>query len=305
MDQSFGWEGMPGEAILRMPEGEIVAGLVTLHGASNGRARQALFDQIGQCLTPLGIAVLSYERRAVDRGDTPLHVQAADAVEAVRVLRSSLRRRVGVFGFSQGAWAAALAAADDAASFLMVLGCSGVTPAEQMRFYTDELLRRRGFGPRERDANREVRMRLEEYLQAAETDPTDRQALSDALRAASREPWFPSSYLPSTPPPEGASWDDMDFDPAPSFANVRQPVLAMWGADEECVPREVSRERWQASGADVTVVDLPGCGHWPVVGSGAPDYSGWESDELAHSFASTMVTWLRQVSVAAPPPPRQ
>jgi hypothetical protein len=68
MDQSFGWEGMPGEAVLRMPEGEVGAGLVTLHGASNGRARQALFDQIGQCLTPLGMAVLSYERRVVDRG---------------------------------------------------------------------------------------------------------------------------------------------------------------------------------------------------------------------------------------------
>lgn len=299
MDQSFGWEGMPGEAVLRMPDGEVVAGLVTLHGAGNGRARQPLFDQIGQCLAPLGIAVLSYDRRAVDRGDTSLHVQAADAVAAVRVLWSNVGSRVGVFGFSQGAWAAALAAADDAVGFLVVLGCSGVTPAEQMRFYTDELLRRRGFGSRERAANREVRMRLEEYLRAAETNPTDRTALSDALRAASREPWFPSSYLPPTLPPAGTSWDDMDFDPVPSFANVRQPVLAMWGADEECVPRQVSRERWLASGADVTVVDLPGCGHWPVVGSGAPDYSGWDSDELAHNFTSTMAEWLRQLSVAA------
>lgn len=57
--------------------------------------------------------MLSYERRLVERGDTPLCVQAADAVAAMRALRIELRCRVGVFGFSQGAWAAALAAADD------------------------------------------------------------------------------------------------------------------------------------------------------------------------------------------------
>ena len=88
----------------------------------------------------------------------------------------------------------------------------------------------------------------------------------------------------------------MDFDPVPSFADVRGPVLAMWGSDEECVPRETSRQRWHGSGADVTLVDLPKCGHWPVVGSGAPDYSGWDDDELAPAFTSTMAKWLQQLS---------
>lgn len=297
MEKSFDWEGAPGEAVLRMPEGEVVAGLVTLHGASNGRARQALFDQIGEHLTPLGVAVLSYDRRAGDGGDTPLHVQAADALAAVGALRARLRRDVGIFGFSQGAWAATLAASDQEVSFLIVLGCSGVTPAEQMRFYTDELLRRRGFGSQERAANLEARMRLEEYLRGRRANPAAaREALAGALDAASREPWFASSYLPSVPPAEGVGWDDMDFDPVPGFAHVRCPVLAMWGADEECVPREVSRQRWGASGADATLVDLPGCGHWPVVGSGSPDYTGWEEDELAPSFTSTMAEWLVRLS---------
>jgi pimeloyl-ACP methyl ester carboxylesterase len=84
----------------------------------------------------------------------------------------------------------------------------------------------------------------------------------------------------------------MDFDPSPGFAKVRAPVLALWGADEECVPRPVSRDRWAASGADVTLVDLPGCGHWPVVGSGAPGYAGWDHDRLAGDFTATVAHWL-------------
>ena len=113
MERGLEWDSAPGSAIVRVPEGEVRGGLVMLHGASDGRARQPLFDQVAQVVAPMGVAVLSYERRPVERGDTPLGVQAADAVAAMRALRIELRCRVGVFGFSQGAWAAALAAADE------------------------------------------------------------------------------------------------------------------------------------------------------------------------------------------------
>ncbi len=299
MDQGLEWDGAPGAAVLRLPDGRVSAGLVMLHGASDGRARQPLFDQLAESLAPLGIAALGYERRVVAGGDTPLDEQAADAVGAVRALRTRLGRPVGVFGFSQGAWAAALAAADDAVGFLIVLGCSGVTPAEQMRFYTDELLRRHGFSERERGRNRGLRLRLEEHLRRPVPDPSVRDALDADLRAAAREPWFPLSYLPSAAPPDSAGWGDMDVDPAPTFGEVRSRVLAIWGADEECVPRDVSRDRWQRSGADVTLVDLPGCGHWPVVGSSHPGYAGQEEDALAPSFTSTVTTWLERWSSTA------
>ncbi len=274
-----------------MPDGPVVAGLVTLHGASDARARQPLFDQLAQALTPRGIAVLSFDRRAVASGDTPLDVQAADAVAAVAALTERLDRPVGLFGFSQGAWAATLAAADPAVRFLVVLGCSGVSPAEQMRYFTDEQLRRRGFTPHDRARNLELRGLLEARVRGDAVAPGDR-LLARALRSASREAWFSSSGLPATPPPEGAVWADMDFDPVPTFAAVRAPVLALWGEDEECVPRQVSRQRWQDAGADVQLVDLPGCGHWPAEGSGRPDYAGWDDDPLADSFTTAVADWL-------------
>jgi pimeloyl-ACP methyl ester carboxylesterase len=203
VERDIDWEGAPGSAVLRLPEGEVRAGLVTLHGAGDGHALHPLFDQLGQHLTNRGLAVLSYDRRSVGEGDTPFVVQAQDAVAAMRALAAELSAPVGVFGYSQGAWAATIAAADEAARFLVVLGCSGVSPAEQMRFHTDELLRRHGFDGQVRAQNRELRERLEGYLRTSPRDPTGRDELAATLREISQQPWFRYAYLPEAPLPTG------------------------------------------------------------------------------------------------------
>lgn len=223
MERGLEWDSAPGSAVVRVPEGEVRGGLVMLHGASDGRARQPLFDQVARVLAPMGVAVLSYERRPVERGDTPLSVQAADAVAAMRALRIELRCRVGVFGFSQGAWVAALAAADDVTEYMIVLGCSGVSPAEQMRFYTDELLRRHGFSRRDRSRMCHLRAQFEDYLRASAPTAARWDELAAVLRDAAGEPWFEHAYLPSEAPPEDATWSDMDFDPVPAFQKVQVP----------------------------------------------------------------------------------
>jgi pimeloyl-ACP methyl ester carboxylesterase len=121
-------------------------GVVALHGAALPQRDQPLFDHLARTLTPLGYAVLSYDRRASpDGGDTQLEVQADDALAA------EIDAPAGLFGFSQGACAAALAASRSAeVTFLALVGCCGVSPALQMRYYTDELLRRVGYGPEDR-----------------------------------------------------------------------------------------------------------------------------------------------------------
>lgn len=293
MECGLEWDRSLGPAVLRAPDGEVKSGLVMLHGASDGRARQPLFDQVANALAPLGIAVLSYQRRSVENDDTPLDVQAADAVAAMQALSSELGCPVGVFGFSQGAWAAALAAADEVADHLIVLGCSGVSPAAQMRFFTDDLLRRRGFSDQDRARMRQLRTYFEDDLRRTSRSPRRREEYAAALRATTTQAWFEYAYLPSEPPPVEATWLDMDFDPVLAFGKVRVPVLAMWGTDEECVPRDPSRQAWQGVGAQVTLVDLPGCGHWPVVGSGAPGYAGWEEDPLSADFIGTLAGWIQ------------
>lgn len=83
-----------------------------------------------------GKRALRYDRRPHVEGDVPLALQASDAIAAAGVLRERFGDvPVGLWGFSQGAWAAPLAAAlyPDQVSFLALVSGSGVSPAAQMR----------------------------------------------------------------------------------------------------------------------------------------------------------------------------
>jgi len=295
--EALEWEDAPAGACLRLPDREVRAAIVALHPASDGSARQPLFEHLAGILAPQGVAVLSYDRRppASGRGDAGLEAQAADAVSGMRALRDRLGCPVGVFGFSQGAWAATLAAGEGTADLLVVLGCSGVSPAAQMRYLTDELLRRSGYDEATRATARRLRERFEAFLRRDDRSPQERSELDARLRRAAREPWFPLAGLPAEAPGLRAQWADMDFDPVPSFARVRVPVLAVWGADEECVPRPRSRDAWARSGADVTLVDLAGCGHWPVVGSGEPGFA-YTDQAPVPEFAAALTAWLRLIA---------
>lgn len=296
MEHVVNWAGPAGSAILRIPDQEVRGGLVMLHGAADGHARQPLFDHITQMLAPLGVAVLSYDRRTPPTGDdTALQLQADDAVSAMNGLRTHLQCPVGFFGFSQGAWAASIAAADPATRFLIVLGCSGVSPADQMRYYTDELLHRRGYSIGQRRQLADLRARYEDHLRRQRRSEREEtggsEEITARLRAAAVQPWFQHAYLPTSAAPTNR-WHDMDFDPTPGFDKITCPVLAIWGSDEECVPLDASKRAWQASRATVTTAELPGCGHWPSVGSGTPEHLSADDDQLSPDLDATVTQWL-------------
>lgn len=287
-----------GMGLLRRPDVNVRlrGGVVALHGASRSERSQPLFDHLAETLVPLGYAVLSYDRRAkVTGSDVPLADQATDVRAALTMLTSHLDVPVGLFAFSQGAWAACVAAAMDIGkperslvSFLALLGCSGVSPAAQMRFFTDELLRRSGYDGEVRAWARELRLGLEDTFRGL-VDPA---VTSTALAVASAETWFELTYLPPQMPAPGESWDDMDFDPAAYIARVTCPTLLIYGADEECVPARDSETVWRSNGRrDLTVVYLPRCGHFPVVdGAGQPEPDGPAS--LSPDYTAALSAWF-------------
>ncbi len=231
-----------------------------------------MFEHLAATLTPMGVAVLSFDRRpSTDGSDTPFTVQTDDALSAVTSLQRLLDAPVGLFGFSQGAWAASLAAArDQTVPFLAVVGCSGVTPAEQMRFYTDELLRRAGYGGVDREHLRRLRLGVEDLLRGHGDHPAAAALLGSALD----KPWFDLAFLDRELPAPGDTWHDMDYDPEPALAEIICPALVVYGEDEECVPRVASEQAWlkaaQSSGnTTVRIVRLPECGHFPAPGADA------------------------------------
>jgi hypothetical protein len=267
--------------------------VVALHGAALPQREQPLFEHLARVLTPLGHAVLTYERRGSESGDTPLGVQADDALAAVSALRAEIDSPVGVFGFSQGAWAAALAASrSDEVAFLALVGCCGVSPAVQMRFYTDELLRRAGYGIEDRDRLRALRLALEDVIRG----DGDRQRAGELLAAAVAEPWFPLAYLSAELPAPDERWHDMDYDPEPTFASVTCPTLLIYGADEECVPAEASKQAWRraartASRSDLTIVDLPACGHFPAAAEASADLAFPVAD-ISADYTAALERWF-------------
>jgi pimeloyl-ACP methyl ester carboxylesterase len=146
----IGCQGTELPAILTRPAGPCRAAVILLHPADDPSLRQFLFEHLARVLPELGVAVLRYDRRTIgaDR-DVPYLLQVDDLNRGRDVLARELGSvPAGVWGFSQGAWVALLAAAaDPALAFLMLVGCSAVSPARQMRYGTAEQLRRAGFGP--------------------------------------------------------------------------------------------------------------------------------------------------------------
>jgi hypothetical protein len=265
-------DGTEQPALLTIPEGDVRAGIVTLHPASGPERDYFLFAHLASLLAPHGVAVLSYDRRPpVGYDDVPFARQADDALAAVETLRGEIGAGppIGLWGFSQGTWAAPVAASrSDEIAFLVLVGAPGVTPAEQMLFAAGAGVRRAGHGDAAAERAVATRSALHELLR-------DERTVAEAQRAIDEvadEPWFALVYVPRELPenglPEDATWTDMDFDPAPVLREVRCPVLLLYG-DDEAVPVERSVAVWRSaaeeSGALLDVVHLPHSSHTPTV----------------------------------------
>jgi pimeloyl-ACP methyl ester carboxylesterase len=275
-------------ATLTVPEGTVRGGVVPLHPAGDGSRRQFLFEHLADTVVPRGIAILRYDRRPSPADeDVPFDIQAGDALRALDELSAELGDvPLGLWAWSQGAWAGALAASRSSGiAFLVLLAACGVSPAVQMRYGTAEQLRRHGFGEDPALSElAELRAAFEEALRD-HSRVGAAQALVD--RNADR-PWFELAYVPRTLDPND-EWPDMDFDPAPTLAEVRCPVLLFYGEEDEWTPIEPSIAVWQDAGnADLTVVRLPGTDHAPTLGG------RHDRDAISPEYTRVLTEWLEK-----------
>jgi pimeloyl-ACP methyl ester carboxylesterase len=283
-------EGVVLPATVAMPAGPVRGGVIPLHGAEAGHRSYFLYEHLSRALPALGVAVLRYDRRPEEGGaDVPVSHQASDAVAAVRVLRQYVGDcPIGLWGFSQGAWAAPVAAATYPAQveFLVLVSSCGVSPAQQMRIGCDKQLKRHGYGDGDRAQLATLRVAYEEYLRG-DRDRGSTQAVVDDCAARA---WFPLVYVPRRLPVVGA-WADMDFDPEPVFAGVSCPVLAFYGETDAWMPIEESADAWRRAGKvsgnrDITVVRLHGCDHLPTLEERA------DLDGISQQYTHSMTEWL-------------
>ncbi|HEY7623703.1 MAG TPA: alpha/beta hydrolase [Candidatus Limnocylindria bacterium] len=275
----------------RGPHGAIVP----LHPASDRSRDQALFAHLAAILPPRGVAVLRYDRRG---DDVPFADQVADASAAMDALLARTDvdpSRLGLWGFSQGAWIAPMVAAGSGrARFLVLLASTGVSPAGQMRYGTVKHARDAGYGEDVARRIIELRDTLEHYARGS----LPRRRAQQVIDAAADEPWFEHAYVRAELPAAPGFWPDLDFDPAAIFARVTVPTLLFYGEDDEWQPIDASIAAWRraaekAGNSDLEVVRLAGTGHAPMLhggddrGSISPEYETRLLDWLArHGFAS-------------------
>ncbi|KAB1117643.1 alpha/beta hydrolase family protein [Micromonospora aurantiaca] len=284
METTVGTAGLP--AVLDLPAGPVRGGLVVLHGSHAEQHSYFLYAHLARLLPPAGIAVLRYDRRPrIDGHDVPLADQAEDASAALTELRRHVGSApVGLWGFSQGAWAAALTAVRHPVDFLVLVGCSAVSPAVQMRHGTAEQLRRNGYGPADLAELAELR-RVAEGFQRGDVPRAEAQ---EAIDAAARRRWFPLAFLPNELPATPGTWTDMDYDPAPVLARLTCPVLLCYGATDAWIPIEDSLAVWRraARDAELTVARLAGCDHAPTLGEGE------DLDSVSPQYERVLLDWL-------------
>ncbi len=253
--------------------------LVGLHGAGEGTRESPLLRHLHELLPPHGIGVATFDRRGEGEstGDATRGRFDLQADDALAVLRAIGAERGGLFGYSQGGWIAPLAAArSDDVAFLVLVASIGVTPSEQMMVAVERQLRLAGYGDEVVDRALDLRRRFEQWIHAVAPEP-DEQLAGDLL-AAVDEPWAGQLWLPpSLLDEEGVRlWiEEMDYDPQPTFEQVRVPTLSFYGELDSWAPVEASVRAWRdARGDGVELVVIPGAEHDLTLpdGSVAPEY---------------------------------
>jgi pimeloyl-ACP methyl ester carboxylesterase len=264
--------------------------MILLHPADDGGRRQFLFEHLAGLLPGRGVAVLRYERRPAAAGrDVPYLLQAEDLGHARDVLAAETGAvPTGLWGFSQGAWVALLAAAaDPALAFLVLVGCSAVSPARQMRYGTAQQLRRAGCAPRDIAELSQLRTAYEDF----ERGCLSREDAQQVIGQFAGRPWFPLSWVPAVLP-QAPEWDDMDFDPAAAIRQISCPVLAFYG-DDEWIPVTESTGMWQDSFPDpaaLSIHELPGTTHYPTLNGGR------DVPSVSPEYTAKLTAWLDTVT---------
>ena len=259
--------------------------IVCLHPADDGSRDHYLFRHLEAILPPVGISVARFDRRG---DDVPFTDQVRDAeavVDALRARSDIDPRRIGLWGFSQGAWIASLVAAgSDRIAFLVLVAATGVSPAAQMRYGTAKQAKAAGHSASEIDALLRLRSAFEDYARGKRP----RAEVQRLIDAAKGEPWFARAWVRPVLPAVPGFWPDMDFDPAPVAARVTVPTLLFYGEDDEWQPIDASIAAW--SGGGRTVNRLRGTAHAPTL-RGERDLAS-----IAPDYTDSLVAWLHKVT---------
>jgi dienelactone hydrolase len=280
---------LAGELVL--PDGEGPwPGVVLLHGAGHGERKHQRV--IADVFAEHGLASLVFDRRG--NGES----QGAPGMDLVQLGRDAAAAhaalcarpeiddaRAGLWGYSNGAWVATIAASDVGPAFLVLVGAAGVSPARAEAYRRAEDVRRQGVAPATVAAVERAWTLLFDFMATGarpagfdgELERTASAIQSDEDLDRIEVPAFvrENPHLDSVPrfdrpplngPLDGlaATMPDMAYDPIPGVRALGCPTLVVLAEHDANVPPEESGRRFEevaAARPDVTVEVLAGAQH--------------------------------------------
>ena len=285
--------------------------IVLVHGSGKATRDTPGFGELANFLVLEGYAVLRYDKRGWGEstpGETGypfLDDLARDAGSAVRFLRGRPEAdpaRVGLLGFSEGAWVAGIAASymPDDVAFVVLLSGGGVSPSQQELYRVRAEMEAAGFGAGAID---DATTYMQLKFDVARTGEGWSRYTKRA-RDARRTPWMRYTGRWVSPDFARAAWGQaLGYEPSSRLAVVEMPLLALLGerdlltpVDDTVAALRASFTGDRASRLDVVVVLR--ANHLMLESdSGAIRFSQSELPRLeryAPGYFETLRSWLGQ-----------
>ncbi|AXB48050.1 alpha/beta hydrolase family protein [Amycolatopsis albispora] len=247
------------------PDGVRRPAMVLVHGS--GRVTREKVRREAEAFAAQGVVSLIYDKdvSAYSTVSRDFSALADDAVAALAYLRTRPEAdpaRTGLWGLSEGAWVAPLAATRSDPAFLVVVGGNGVSPVRAQSWSY-----RRWLGH-----------------QGVTSDAVLDLVSSTATRIAAEAGMFPEA----------------DFDPVPSLERLRLPVLGIWGGkDNQSPPGDATAvyARALAANPSYTMRVFPDAHHALIRTTTGFD----RLDALAPGYPELVGSWVHGLGAGAPP----
>jgi pimeloyl-ACP methyl ester carboxylesterase len=297
------------EGSLIVPEGKGPRPAVILvHGSGKATRNTPGFGEIAHYLALNGYAVLRYDKRGWgdsalgDSGTPMLRDLAGDAVAAYRYLRDRRdvdAERIGLAGFSEGAWVAGVAAASRGADpdFVVLLSGGGVPPYEQEMYRVEAELRGAGFS--DEDIESAVAF-MNAKFDVARTGAGWVDFVSTMQGYRGRDWYKYAQGWPSAQFAQVAWLEVLGYEPASLLAKIDCPVLAVLGGKDLLTPVDATSRALQAAfDGDredlLQITVLPDANHLLLeseVGTIRFSDELASTERYAPGFFTTVATWL-------------
>jgi dienelactone hydrolase len=214
-------------------------------------------------------------------------------------------RQIGLYGDSQTAWIAPLAATfSPDVAFLILRVPSALPVTENILYEIETNLRRDDFSETDISQTKALRRLIHKTI----LTNTGWETLKAEIEKARSEKWFPyvragwfsSLKIPPDDKTARELRDPLTYDPLPVLEKVTVPVLAMNGELDEAVPTKQSvpileRALRKAGNKDFTIVVLPKAGHNFLETDqpyGAQQYV--RKKRYVSGYWDTMAAWLKK-----------